>query len=131
MVLLVMAVLVGVPVSAAAFGFLALVDELQPILYTDLPKALGFHGTPPWWPLPLLAVGGLLVGLTVQYLPGRGGHEPSGGLKASGTPTPVGLPGILLAALGDSGLRRGPRTGRASHRSRWQTGRGRRAPRQT
>ncbi|WP_055595773.1 chloride channel protein [Streptomyces hirsutus] len=99
LVLLLMAALVGVPVSAVAFGFLALVNELQPILYTDLPEALGFHGTPPWWPLPLLAVGGLLVGLTVQYLPGHGGHEPSGGLKTSGTPTPVELPGILFAAL--------------------------------
>ncbi|MCX5230888.1 chloride channel protein [Streptomyces sp. NBC_00233] len=98
-VLLVMAALVGVPVSAVAFGFLALVNELQPILYTDLPKAMGFHGTPPWWPLPLLGVGGLLVGLTVQYLPGPGGHEPSGGLKASGTFTPIELPGIFFAAL--------------------------------
>ncbi|MET7615605.1 chloride channel protein [Streptomyces sp. NPDC005408] len=98
-VLLVMAAVVGVPVSAVAFGFLALVDELQPMLYTDLPKALGFHGTPPWWPLPLLAVGGLLVGLTVQYLPGPGGHEPSDGFKAAGPPTPVELPGIFFAAL--------------------------------
>ncbi len=99
-VLLVMAALIGVPVSAAAFGFLALVAELQPILYTDLPEALGFHGTPPWWPLPLLAVAGLLVGLTVRYLPGSGGHEPSGGFKAdAGAPTPVELPGIFFAAL--------------------------------
>lgn len=98
-VLLAMAALVGVPVSAAAFGFLALVDELQSPLYTDLPKALGFHGTPLWWPLPLLAVGGLLTGLTVRYLPGRGGHEPTGGFKAAGTPTPVELPGIFFAAL--------------------------------
>ena len=97
--LLVMAALVGVPVSAMAFGFLALVDALQPILYTDLPKGLGFHGTPPWWPLPLLGVGGLLVGLTVQYLPGTGGHEPSGGFKAGGPPTPIEIPGILFAAL--------------------------------
>ena len=44
--LLVMAALVGVPVSAAAFGFLALVGELQPWIYTDLPEALGFDGTP-------------------------------------------------------------------------------------
>ncbi|MFJ1731526.1 chloride channel protein [Streptomyces sp. NPDC088254] len=99
-VLLVMAALIGVPVSAAAFGFLALVAELQPILYTDLPRALGFRGTPSWWPLPLLAVGGLLVGLTVQYLPGTGGHEPSGGFKAgAGAPTPVELPGVFFAAL--------------------------------
>ncbi|MBO0657434.1 chloride channel protein [Streptomyces triculaminicus] len=98
-VLLVMAAVVGVPVTAAAFGFLALVAKLQPMLYTDLPKALGLHDTPPWWPLPLLGIGGLLVGLTVQYLPGHGGHEPTAGFKPRGTPTPIELPGIFLAAL--------------------------------
>ncbi|WP_406306848.1 chloride channel protein [Streptomyces sp. NBC_00879] len=97
--LLVMAALVGVPVSAAAFGFLALVGELQPWIYTDLPEALGFDGTPVWWPLPLLAVGGLLTGLAVQYLPGHGGHEPSEGFKSAGAPRPIELPGIFFAAL--------------------------------
>lgn len=58
LVLLLMAALIGGPVSAAAFGFLALVGEVQPLLYTDLPKSLGLDGTPSWWPLPLLAVGG-------------------------------------------------------------------------
>ncbi|MER5432000.1 chloride channel protein [Streptomyces sp. NPDC002588] len=99
LVLLLMAALIGVPVSAAAYGFLALVGELQPLIYTDLPESLGFDGTPPWWPLPLLAVGGLLAGLTVRYLPGHGGHEPTAGFKASGVPTPVELPGIFFAAL--------------------------------
>ncbi|MEU1312744.1 chloride channel protein [Streptomyces cinnamoneus] len=98
-VLLVMAAVVGVPVTAAAFGFLALVAELQPMLYTDLPKALGLHGTPPWWPLPLLGIGGLLVGLTVHYLPGHGGHEPTDGFTPRGAPTPIELPGVFLAAL--------------------------------
>ncbi|MFM9593965.1 chloride channel protein [Streptomyces scabiei] len=99
LVLLLMAALIGVPVSAAAFGFLALVGELQPLIYSDLPKSLGFDGTPSWWPLPLLAVGGLLVGLTVRYLPGHGGHEPSAGFQPGGVPAPVELPGIFLAAL--------------------------------
>ncbi|MBF9069109.1 chloride channel protein [Streptacidiphilus fuscans] len=98
MVLLIAAVL-GVPISAAAFGFLALVNELQSLTYTDLPKALGFHGTPNWWPIPLLAVAGLLVGPIVRYLPGNGGHEPAKGFVASG-PTPTAeLPGVALAAV--------------------------------
>lgn len=45
--LLVMAAALRVPISAAAYGFLALVNELQPWTYTDLPKALGFQATPP------------------------------------------------------------------------------------
>lgn len=37
-VLLVMTALLGIPVSAVAFGFLALVSELQSLTYTDLPR---------------------------------------------------------------------------------------------
>ena len=40
--LLVLAALIGVPVSAAAYGFLKLVDWLQEQLFTELPEALGF-----------------------------------------------------------------------------------------
>ncbi|MBZ3907782.1 MULTISPECIES: chloride channel protein [Streptomyces] len=99
LVLLLMAALIGVPVSAVAFGFLALVGEVQPLIYTDLPEALGFDGTPVWWPVPLLVVGGLLVSLTVRYLPGHGGHEPTAGFQPAGVAKPIELPGIFAAAL--------------------------------
>ena len=97
--LLVLAAIIGAPISAAAWGFLALVNKLQGWLFTSLPKALGFHGEPLWWPVPLLLVSGLLVGLTIRYLPGKGGHSPADGFKARGAPTPIELPGIIFAAL--------------------------------
>jgi H+/Cl- antiporter ClcA len=97
--LLVLAALVGVPVSALAWGFLWLVDKLQTAIFTNLPGSLGFHPPPAWWPLPPLFVAGLLVGLTIRYLPGRGGHSPADGFKAGQQPSPVDLPGIGLAAL--------------------------------
>ncbi|MFJ9407185.1 chloride channel protein [Streptomyces sp. NPDC101393] len=97
--LLAVAAVIGAPVCAAAFGFLALVGELEPLLYKDLPRALGFAGTPLWWPLPLLAVGGLLAGLAVRHLPGNGGHEPADGLAVGGAPVVSALPGVVLAAL--------------------------------
>jgi len=97
--LLVLAAVLGVPVSAAAYGFLALVSGLQEWLFTELPEALGFDGAPWWWPLPLLALAGALVGLTIRYLPGRGGHSPADGFKAGGVPSPSELPGIAIAAL--------------------------------
>jgi H+/Cl- antiporter ClcA len=97
--LLILAAILGVPISAAAYGFLALVSGLQEWLFTDLPGALGFDGTPLWWPLPLLALAGVLVGLTIRYLPGRGGHSPADGFKAGGVPSPIEAPGIALAAL--------------------------------
>jgi H+/Cl- antiporter ClcA len=98
--LLVLAAIVGVPISAAAWGFLALVSKLQGWIFTSLPKALGFHGEPLWWPIPPLVLAGLLVALTIRYLPGTGGHSPADGFKAGGGPPgPVELPGIILAAL--------------------------------
>ncbi|MET9896696.1 chloride channel protein [Streptomyces sp. NPDC006465] len=98
-VLLIMTALLGIPISAAAFGFLALVSELQSLTYTDLPRGLGFDKTPSWWPIPLLAVAGLLVALAIRYLPGEGGHKPAEGLVAKGAPSAAELPGIALAAV--------------------------------
>ncbi|MGY4985089.1 chloride channel protein [Streptomyces nigrescens] len=97
--LLLVAAVIGFPVCAVAFGFLALVHELEPLIYQDLPRVLGFAGTPIWWPVPMLVVAGLLVGLTVRYLPGSGGHEPADGLALSGAPPLSALPGVVLAAL--------------------------------
>jgi H+/Cl- antiporter ClcA len=103
--LLVLAAIIGAPIAAAAYGFLWLVGELQEWLYTDLPSGLGFDGEPMWWPLPLLALAGLLVALTIRYLPGEGGESPAEGFKAGGTPpTPTELPGIFIAALAGLGL---------------------------
>src|ERR1700730_8196249 len=98
--LLVLAAIVGVPVSAAAYFFLALVSKLEGWIFTDLPHGLGFHAEPLWWPIPPLVLAGILVSLTIRYLPGQGGHSPADGFKAgAGAPTPIELPGIVLAAL--------------------------------
>src|SRR6185295_2932704 len=97
--LLVLAALLGVPVSGASYGFLALVDWLQDALFTDLPDTLGFDSAPVWWPLPLLALSGLLAALAIRYLPGTGGHSPADGFHTSGPLPPVQLPGVLFAAL--------------------------------
>jgi len=98
--LLALAAVIGVPISAAAYGFLALVTKMQEWIFTDLPKGMGFHGEPLWWPVPPLALAGLLVGLTIRYLPGRGGHSPADGFKAgAGPPAPAELPGVILAAF--------------------------------
>jgi H+/Cl- antiporter ClcA len=95
----VFAAILGVPVSALAYSFLELVSALQKWIFTDLPSGLGFHGAPTWWPLPLLAVAGALVGATIRYLPGKGGESPAEGFAPRGAPSPIALPGIVLAAL--------------------------------
>jgi H+/Cl- antiporter ClcA len=96
---LILAALLGVPISAFAYGFLALVDWLQKYFFTYLPKDLGFSSVPWWWALPLLALGGLFVGLTIQFMPGNAGHSPSEGFKAGGPTLPIELPGVFFAAL--------------------------------
>ncbi len=99
-VLLVIAVIIGAPVSAAAYFFLALVSKLQGWVFTDLPKGVGFHAEPLWWPILPLLLAGVLVALTIKYLPGTGGHSPADGFKAgAGAPSPPELPGIVLAAF--------------------------------
>src|SRR4051794_23753300 len=97
--LLVLAGLIGVPVSAVAYGFLWAVSELQDALFSDLPDALGYDAAPTWWPIPVVAVGGLLVAAAIQRLPGTGGHSPADGFKPAGALPPVDLPGVALAAL--------------------------------
>src|SRR5262252_4832963 len=97
--LLVFAALLGVPISAAAYGFLALVNYLEKELFTHLPHGLGFATEPVWWPLPVLLVGGVLASLAISYLPGDGGPSPAGGFKLHGPPSPAALPGVVLATL--------------------------------
>jgi hypothetical protein len=104
-VLLVLAAVVGLIVSAASWGFLELVHDIQVGVYTDLPGDVGYQTAPSWWPLPWLALAGLLTAFAIVKLPGRGGHIPADGLKTGGKPTqPIELPGVLLAALAAIGL---------------------------
>lgn len=90
---------VGVPVAAVAYGFLGLSTKGQEWVFSTLPVDLGFDTTPVWWPIPFLMLGGLLVALAIEKLPGTGGHPPSDGFKNSGAPAATELPGIILAAL--------------------------------
>jgi H+/Cl- antiporter ClcA len=97
---LVLAAILGIPISAIAYGFLALVAVIQHYLFFDLPDQI-FGGTAPaWWPVPWLVLCGLLTALTIRSLPGNAGHSPAFGFVAGGGPaTGRELPGIVLAAL--------------------------------
>lgn len=82
---LVLAGVLGIPISAIAYGFLALTTSLQNYLFHDLPGDLFSGGAPAWWPLPWLVVCGVLTGLAVRYLPGNGGHSPAFGFQTGST----------------------------------------------
>jgi H+/Cl- antiporter ClcA len=105
-VLLVIVAVIGVIVSLAAWCFLELVYQTTQEVYTHLPHALGYdNGAPVWWPLPVLAITGVIVALAITRLPGNGGHIPAEGLKTGGGPAqPIDLPGVLLAGLASISL---------------------------
>ena len=101
---LVLAAIVGVIASLAAWCFLELIFYVQRWVFTDIPHDVGFdNGTPLWWYLPVLAFAGLVTAFAIARLPGNGGHVPAEGLKASPT-QPVDLPGVVLAAIASIGL---------------------------
>jgi H+/Cl- antiporter ClcA len=113
--MLVFAATIGLIVSTVSWGYLELVHYIQNWVYKDLPDALGYtaltpgdlgHSTLPWWyPLPWLALAGMLTALAITRLPGGGGHVPADGLAAGGSPTrPIELPGVVLAAFATLGL---------------------------
>ena len=52
-------------------------------MFTTLPDDLGFDAPPRGGRCPLLALGGLLVALTIQYLPGTARPQARRGLQAS------------------------------------------------
>ncbi|HUA95001.1 MAG TPA: chloride channel protein [Acidimicrobiales bacterium] len=101
--ILLVAAVIGAPISALAYGFIQLFEHLQVWLYESLPKTVGYTEVPRWWPVPLMLVGGVIVGLVIRFLPGQGGHEPVQGLSASPAP-PSSLPGALTAALATLGF---------------------------
>ena len=104
LVLLGLSAVVGLGVSFAAWGFLELTHQIQVGVFQKLPDGLGYdNGAPTWWPLPVLAVAGLIVALAIDRLPGTGGHNPAAGLK-TGVTMPIELPGVVLAALATIGL---------------------------
>ena len=104
-VLLVFAAIVGLVVSTASWGFLELVHVVETGVYETLPERLGFDTAPVWWPLPWLALAGLLTAFAIERLPGRGGHVPADGIETGGPPIgPAELPGVVLAAAATLGF---------------------------
>ena len=99
-VLLMLAAIVGVLVSLAAWCFLELVYQSQQELFTHLPHALGYgHGPPVWWPLPVLTVGALIVAFAITRLPGGGGHIPAEGLATAGGLVAAPAPAVAVGEL--------------------------------
>ena len=100
---LALAAIVGVFASFAAWCLLEVINLAQDGVYSDLPDALGFDTVPVWWPIPVLAIAGLICAVAISRLPGHGGHIPAHGLDPSPT-LPAALPGVIIAAVASVGL---------------------------
>jgi H+/Cl- antiporter ClcA len=87
---LALASVVGVVASLAAWAFLEAIHQIEVGVY--------FDSAPVWWPVPVLAVSGVIVALAIDRLPGGGGHIPARGLSTAPT-LPNMLPGVVLAGI--------------------------------
>ena len=98
--LLVLAALIGIPVSAVAYGFLELVAELQD---AAVRRPAGRARVRFRAGLVAAAAARARRGCSSRWrsatCPGTGGHSPADGFHAGGPLPPIELPGVFLAAL--------------------------------
>lgn len=92
------ALVVGVVASLLFLGIEALAEELEGVLWHDLPDALGIGDYSSLWIISMLTAAGIAVGLVIWKFPGHAGPDPaSEGL--GGAPLAPGIvPGLLLAS---------------------------------
>ncbi|MEV4936238.1 ion channel protein [Streptomyces zaomyceticus] len=92
------ALVVGVVASLLLLGIEFLADELQDVLWHNLPDALGIGDYSSLWIISMLTAAGIAVGLVIWKFPGHAGPDPaSEGL--GGPPLAPGVvPGLLLAS---------------------------------
>ncbi|MFE1314462.1 ion channel protein [Streptomyces sp. NPDC058755] len=92
------ALVVGVVCSLLFVGVSVAAEQLEDVLWKNLPAALGIGGYSTLWIFVMLTATGIAVGLVVWKVPGHAGPDPATmGLNAPALP-PVVLPGLLLAA---------------------------------
>jgi H+/Cl- antiporter ClcA len=92
------ALVVGVVSSLLFVGVSVAAEQLQGVLWQNLPDALGIGRYSALWMFIMLTATGIAVGLVVWKVPGHAGPDPATtGLSAPALP-PVVLPGLLLAA---------------------------------
>ncbi|MEU6259292.1 ion channel protein [Streptomyces sp. NPDC047043] len=91
------ALVVGVGASLLFVGVSEAAEQLQHVLWENLPDALGVGRYSVLWVLVMLTATGVAVGLVVWKVPGHAGPDPATvGLDAPVLPSAV-LPGLLLA----------------------------------
>ncbi|MFI0980974.1 ion channel protein [Streptomyces sp. NPDC021093] len=92
------ALVVGVGCSLLFLAVSEVAEQLQEVLWADLPDALGIGGYSAPWTILMLTLTGVLVGLVVWKAPGHAGPDPA--TLGLGDEEPLRLrvvPGLLVA----------------------------------
>ncbi|MFD4572921.1 ion channel protein [Streptomyces sp. NPDC058417] len=93
------ALVVGVLVSLLFVLVSGVAEQLEHVLWKNLPDALGIGRYSVLWMMVMLVATGIAVGLVVWKVPGHAGPDPATtGLDAPVLP-PVVLPGLVLATM--------------------------------
>ncbi|WP_329280122.1 ion channel protein [Streptomyces sp. NBC_00691] len=92
------ALVVGVAASLLFLGIEVLSEQLQDVLWHDLPGALGIGDYSALWTISMLTAAGIAVGLVIWKVPGHAGPDPAS-LGLGGKPLAPGVvPSLLLAS---------------------------------
>ena len=94
----------------------------------DLARRPRLRRQPTWWPVPLLALSGLLVALTIRYLPGNSRAQARRGIQGGRPVPPIELPGHRPRRARHPQPRRRARPGGAADRDRQRPRRARGPP---
>jgi H+/Cl- antiporter ClcA len=94
----------GVVTALFLLVFEGAAHRFESVVWEHLPDAFGIAVDASWWRLVVLGVGGLVVGLVLAVVPGRGGHDPATEGLFGPPMSPRVVPGLLLAALLSLGI---------------------------
>lgn len=99
LVLIVPALAVGVASALVLLGVSLLAEQLQDVLWETLPDALSVGRYSSLWMIVMLTAMGLVTGLVLRAVPGRGGPDPATmGLVDPPLP-PYVVPGLLVVTV--------------------------------
>lgn len=93
------ATVIGLACGLALLLFEGAAHRIEHLLWHRLPDSLDVGHGAGWWTFFVMTLGGLLVGLVLQFAPGHGGHDPATE-SLFGEPISISaVPGLLIAAL--------------------------------